>query len=192
MSTDTVYTIGREEAAKRLGVSSRTLDRWIRSGRLKHKSVGRNIYVHAGEFDILLKQHNVRYQRADTFAGQIDQTTGNTAHESTTASHTVDTREEVFRKLYEEAAAEVKAKQEKLEAASFRVGQLEAALKNSVPLIEHKQREEELRQKEELLARENSTLHTQISTERIKLWAVAGVAGVLALFTLVLTFIALR
>jgi hypothetical protein len=60
-------------------------------------------------------------------------------------------------------------KQEKLEAASFRVGQLEAQLKNSVPLLEHKQKEQELDS-------QNSQLKEKLIAVILKGWIFLGVA----------------
>lgn len=43
----------------------------------------------------------------------------------------------VYRKLFEESQQELKIKQERLEGANYRVGQLEAMLKEAIPLLEH-------------------------------------------------------
>ena len=77
--------------------------------------------------------------------------------------------ERVFRELYEETNKDLKQKQEKLEAASFRVGQLEAQLKNSVPLLEHKQ-------KEEVMVGETSRLKEKLITAILKGWVFLGIA----------------
>lgn len=184
MPDDNVYTIGRDEAAKRIGVSTRTLDRWIRSGKLRYKNVGRAVFVHAGDFDILLKSHGRAFAQAHT-AHHTEHTAPHDFSETTHVSATTN-NDSIFRKLYEEATQEIKAKQEKLEAAGFRVGQLETQLKNSVPLIEYKQKEEELRQKEEAARQENLELKNKLSVERIKVWALVGISCAIILTTIVL------
>ncbi len=140
------YSVSREDAADQLGVSTRTLDRWLRSGKLKYKTQGRAIFVHAGE----LGQLTVKKPK-----------TKSESHSNATAEPRAEritvqpsSEEKVFQKLYEEANTDLKAKQEKLEAASFRVGQLEAQVKASVPLLEYKQREDEL-QKETASLKDN-------------------------------------
>jgi hypothetical protein len=45
--------------------------------------------------------------------------------------------EGVYKKLFEEQQEELKTKQERLEGANYRVGQLEAMLKEAIPLLEH-------------------------------------------------------
>lgn len=46
-------------------------------------------------------------------------------------------QESVYKNLFEEAKEELKRKQELLEGANYRVGQLEAMLKDTVPLLDH-------------------------------------------------------
>jgi excisionase family DNA binding protein len=190
MADDNVYTIGRDEAAKRIGVSTRTLDRWIRSGKLRYKNSGRAVFVHAGDFDILLKAHGRAFGNGHT-NHQSNSQPDTEAHETThvTSSTNADS---IYRKLYEDTAEELKAKQEKLEAAGFRVGQLEAQLKNSVPLIEYKQKEDELRQKEEAANKENLALKNKLAVERIKIWALVGVCTAIVITTIVLGVLVAR
>ncbi|MCX6733543.1 MAG: helix-turn-helix domain-containing protein [Candidatus Peregrinibacteria bacterium] len=45
---------------------------------------------------------------------------------------------ETYKKMYEQLAAELKMRQEELEGAHYRIGQLEGQIKYSVPLPEHK------------------------------------------------------
>lgn len=201
MPADNVYTVGREDAAHELGVSTRTLDRWLRSGKLKHRVVNRSVYIHAGDVAKMLRQlgNNPRRetmyeapprsneQPAAGFSQHIDD-----VHTSETITTPDSRKEQIFKKLYEEVAADVKQKQEKLEAAHFRVGQLETQLKNSVPLLEHKQAQDEARQKLEEIERDNIRLTATLSAEKLKFWAITGVAGVLILVAIVLTFVVLR
>lgn len=181
MADDSVYTIGRDEAAARLSVSTRTLDRWLRGGKLKYKTVGRSVFIHAGDFDLFLKKSGKPFT-----GGQFEQS--NETHEAAHIGETTNNREgEVFRKLYEDTREELKTKQEKLEAASFRVGQLETQLKNSVPLLEYKQKEEDFQKKENEFKEEKTRLEQKIGSTKIKFWIALGAAGVLAvgLITLV-------
>ena len=73
-------------------------------------------------------------------------------------------------------------KQEKLEAASFRVGQLEAQLKNSVPLLEHKQKEQEL-------DAEKSRLKEKLVGSILKGWIFLGIAILVTIVAATLGFL---
>lgn len=68
---------------------------------------------------------------------------------------------EFYKKLYEELSAEVKVMQSKLQGANYRVGQLEAQLRYSIPLIEHKK-------KTVKLLREKNSLEDSLQIARLQ------------------------
>jgi len=170
-SKNNVYSISRDEAAEQLHVSTRTLDRWLKSGRLKSKADGRTVWVHAEELEKLAEKEQLKELRRGK---QKSARTTPRAVQSLT--NTRESEEMIYKKLFEEAATDIKAKQEKLEAAHFRVGQLEAQVQNSVPLLEYKQEKENL-------VRTSAELATELATERIKKWLFVGLSSLLALAT---------
>lgn len=168
-------SITRDEAAEKLGISIRTLDRYLKRGKLKFKlSPSRQVLIHAGELEKL--------------GGKIHaQPKTKTAPRKASEPETVEVateavEEKIFRELYEEASKDLKAKQEKLEAASFRVGQLEAQLKSSVPLLEFKQKESEMQS-------ENSKLKEKLVAAILKSWVFLGVAILATIVAAVLSFL---
>ncbi|MCF7836321.1 hypothetical protein K9N08_01645 [Candidatus Gracilibacteria bacterium] len=161
------YTTTREEAAELLGVSTRTLDRYAKGGKLRTKlSASRNILIH--EKDLVNLRKNLGPKKTTSSRPRPIPTREVEAMEAIEVA-TENVEEKVFRELYEETNKELRAKQEKLEAASFRVGQLEAQLKNSVPLLEHKQKEQEL-------DAEKSRLKEKLVGSILKSWVFLGVA----------------
>jgi excisionase family DNA binding protein len=46
-----VFTITREDASKMLGVSTRTVDRYIQSGKIRTKRDGKLIMLHRDDID---------------------------------------------------------------------------------------------------------------------------------------------
>jgi hypothetical protein len=157
------YTTSREDAAAALGVSTRTLDRWLRAGKLRSKTINRTVWVHTSDTDTAAQK-----------AGHKSSKRGASSSSQSAAEPTVTVEnhsaEKTFQQLYTETASELRAKQEKLEAASFRVGQLEAQLQNSVPLLEYKQKEETYQ------AEKNSLLQNIEGTKRQNLWLMVGLA----------------
>lgn len=47
------YTVDRYEAAKLLNCSTRTIDRYVHSGKLRSKRVGKKIYIHDEDIHII-------------------------------------------------------------------------------------------------------------------------------------------
>jgi DNA-binding transcriptional MerR regulator len=168
------YTINRDEVATKLGISTRTLDRYVKRGKIKNRVDGRNVFFDPKEvieFGKVLAEKSKKLANQKPKAAKINSESSATAEP---VNHVENRPEEkIYEKLYHEAAVELKGKQEKLEAASFRVGQLEAQLKNSVPLLEWKQ-------KEEVLQQENHTLRGNLNTEKLKARVFIGLAMGLA------------
>lgn len=161
------YTTTRETASELLSVSTRTLDRYLKTGKLRSKSIKRKVFVHSDD----LAKLSGRLRKKPKAKRR-------TVHADSAAEPAVTVEnapeEKVFRELYAEATTELKTKQEKLEAASFRVGQLETQLKNSVPLLEYKQKEDEL-------SGENKRLKEKLVTTVLKSWIFLGAAIIAAL-----------
>lgn len=140
----------RHLAAQKLKISLRTLDRYLKTNKLKFKLVGRHIFVLESDLQRLLK---LKAQQAQAKTQPAPKKVPKKAQFTTEASSAVFTQpaaeqhsqNSMLQELYTQALGDLKTKQEKLEAASFRVGQLESELKNSVPLLEFRQRENELR-----------------------------------------------
>ncbi|MFA5829334.1 MAG: hypothetical protein WC843_02460 [Candidatus Gracilibacteria bacterium] len=84
------------------------------------------VYSHDAENSptISQKRHNYR----------VDNRTRNVDISESTKS---EIEEQVYKRLFTELQQELKEKQERLEGANYRVGQLEARLKDSVPLLDY-------------------------------------------------------
>ncbi len=83
-------------------------------------------------------------------------------------------REKVFEELYDLSRREVREYHNKLEASSYRLGQLETQMKHSVPLLEFHEKEEILREQEGLIngkmKHQEESLHmmeTEVKAERL-------------------------
>lgn len=144
------YTIDRKGASEMIGVSLRTLDRYIRSGRLKARKIDGFIRLNENEVKSLRVGYVPRERKTDETIkvrthrslndferedADIRESIGQIIGEEATASRETET---VYEVLYKETKDELKEYQQKFEMANYRVGQLEAQLENSVPLLEHK------------------------------------------------------
>ncbi len=176
-----LYSVTREDAAAQLGISLRTLDRYLKRGKLRSQlSASRQVLVHEKDLAKIesapppakkaksekkkLKKENMPKEDATPEAIEV-------------TAESVE--EKIFRELYDVASKDLRMKQEKLEAASFRVGQLEAQLKSSVPLLEFKE-------KEEVMLGENSRLKEKLIAAILKSWVFLGLAAIAAIVAVVL------
>lgn len=143
--------VDRKSASRLLKVSIRTVDRYIRAKKLSIENHDGRIWLNKSE---VLKLRNAKESRhpVDTVDSEmsIDKTVSTPVDMSIDSVDMVSTRHDkekpegrditgdaVYRKLFEEAQAELKEKRDRLEGANYRVGHLEALLKDAIPLPDH-------------------------------------------------------
>lgn len=143
------YNIDRKAAGRLLKVSVRTVDRYIKKKVLVAQNIGGRIWLNKEEV-LNLTQLTPPAPTSDT---SVDMSTPvmtiDTPHDterqtsqilSTPQVEQIEKTSEasqLFKKLYEDSKDELREKAERLEIANYRVGQLEAQLKNSIPLLEY-------------------------------------------------------
>jgi len=175
------FTLSRKQAADLLDVSTRTIDRYIRTKKLNARKKGGSILLSEEELNNLkvatfqnmhgaspdvpgrahrhvdstaARENQEMRQIFDAETGEIEEQLEKpipTETASTTAIVHKSEREKVFEELYDLSRREVREYNNKLEAANYRLGQLETQMKHSVPLLEFHEKEELLREQEGLI-----------------------------------------
>ncbi len=161
MSTSkNVYSIDRNLAAESLKVSLRTLNRYITTGVLRAKREGRRILLCEDEILKLQKkkQQFLENAKIDRFLIR----SGRQGDLPVRNDKAVPSTEKIFQKLYCDLLLDMKEQQKRLEGANYRVGQLEAQLKNTVPLLEHHAASLKLKEKEAELLKEKEKLAQEL------------------------------
>ncbi|MFT7184324.1 MAG: excisionase family DNA binding protein [Oceanicoccus sp.] len=165
LATTNKFTVTRKQASTLLDVSARTIDRYIRAKKLSARKKGGAILLNEEELQNLKvsKFQNMHgaspsvegraHRHIDSAQTVIDGTTG--AVEETPAPATskaivkkTDAREEVFEELYGLSRREIREYHNKLEAANYRLGQIETQMKHSVPLLDFQAKSDQLRENE--------------------------------------------
>jgi len=137
MQAEKTFTISREEAAKVMKVSTRTLDRYIKGRKLSNKNIAGRIFLNIDEVNDFSKKkrthRNIKYKQP-----QIKRAMDSRPMQSMPPMPDVFIESDrIYRSLYEEVQRDLKSFQQRLEGANYRVGQLEAQLEASVPVVEH-------------------------------------------------------
>jgi hypothetical protein len=144
------YTTTRESAAELLEISTRTLDRYVKSGRIRAKRKGKVLYL-SDEDITTIKNGEPELVRPTDRAR-----TARSAHSEAQTHATEDTPDIVifdepresgftrkrvsadYRDLYEEVMRKMSEKDRIIQDLSYRAGHAESELKNSVSMIEYK------------------------------------------------------
>jgi len=166
---DNVDKIDRKKASKIMNLSIRTVDRYIKQGKLSSRYENGRIWLKGAEVEVLCQQgkarvvvnkkSNSKSQKITSKTSGIQVMPGETGGRvsvgrqgdptevdrvdnvdrvdtMSTLLSTLQKHYENYKNLYEELQLEVRAQQKRLEAANYRVGQLEARLESSVPILE--------------------------------------------------------
>ncbi|MBN2306862.1 helix-turn-helix domain-containing protein [Candidatus Peregrinibacteria bacterium] len=187
--------VDREEASEILKVSTRTVDRYVRKFRFKTRKDGRRVLIKRMDVDKIIEMHIGQFvdikstilDPSDAEPEPVAKTSGFEVKDIRVASvKKPDNEEGVFKTLYTEAKNELKEKQERLDAATYRVGQLEAQVKTMVPLLDYTRKEKELKeaktaieQKELEKLQEVRRMEHKLKTERMAKYIYLSLVGLL-------------
>lgn len=195
----TLY-VDRIEASKILKVSTRTVDRYMRKYRFKTRKDGRRVLIKRIDVDRIIKEHigrlvDINDDNLDNIlngegAPKTPDKVSNLAVKDIKVKKiksTIESAEEqIYKELYSETKNELKEKQDRLEAATYRVGQLEAQVKNMVPMLDFNKKERELKEanhavehKTKLHESKIQKMEAKLRAERIAKWMYLALVGLL-------------
>jgi excisionase family DNA binding protein len=187
--------VDREEASEILKVSTRTVDRYIRKFRFKTRKDGRRVLIKRIDVDKIIEKHIGQFVDIGSSAVEgiekeekaIKKAPGFEVKDIKVESvRKSEKEEEVYKSLYVEAKNELKEKQERLDAATYRVGQLESQVKTMVPMLDYTRKEKELKearstieQKELEKLQEVRRMEHKLKTERMAKYIYLSLVGLL-------------
>lgn len=134
-----MYTITRAEAAEKLAMSTRSIDRYIKAGKLRSKKEWKIIYIHAWDIENILgvwedkKPEVIIPKEKPSYTAQVNQ------EPQTQSTSIMDAQSRAtLEKIYLDLRSEIKTKDQALQDLSIKLGQAQEIAKNSVSLIEFK------------------------------------------------------
>ncbi len=156
------YNLSREAAGRLLKVSIRTLDRYVRAKKMSTQVVDGRIWLNKEEVETfnvdknrVIKVDTVNMSTSkmsiDNSVDKVDniEVLEQESVDSVSTRHSRNDKNETYKNLYSELKEDLKEKQDRLEIANYRVGQLEAQVKNSVPLLEYHREKYETKKAED-------------------------------------------
>lgn len=177
--------IDRDEASQILKVSTRTIDRYLRKFKFKTRKDGRRVLIRRIDIDKIIQDQIGHYVDTKKTTA-IVKVKNIKVEEIKKKDNPIKAEERIYKELYSEVKKDNKEKQERLEAATYRVGQLEAQIKNTVPLLDFTRKEKELKESQIVLEQKalESTLaiekmEKKLKAERIAKWMYVSLVGLL-------------
>ena len=136
---ESTYSADREKAAMLLGVSTRSIDRYIKSNKIRSRKLGKKLYLHDEDIERLRaggiqEDFVIMTGDSDSYTDAQDEAVV-TLH--STPKHTM--RDMVnYRDLYDQANEKITVKDKMIQELSYRLGQSETELKNTISISEYK------------------------------------------------------
>ena len=191
----TMY-IDRIEASKILKVSTRTVDRYMRKHKFKTRKDGRRVLIKKVDIDKIIKENigrliDIKEDNLNEILNE-NKTTDLTVKDikikkiKKESSEKQSVEQAIYKELYTEVKKDLTKKQDRLEAATYRVGQLESQVKNMVPMLDYNKKDKALqeaygamdqraKQGEEIIQK----MEIKLRSERIAKWIYLSLVGTL-------------
>lgn len=167
------YTITREKAAIELGVSTRTIDRYVKSGKLSYKKVANKVLL-AKEEIMKLKQE---------FSALHSEVTSELIHEATPTSQpittnpvavradldqAIDEKIEKFFLIFKEKDKMIEEKNKIIFVLQQRIGELETKIQSMIALPDYNREKQATLLEKQKLEEKIEKLKDSIKTEKMK------------------------
>lgn len=172
---DSLYNISREAAAQYLGVSTRTIDRYVKSGKLSYKKVANKVILMKEEVDQLKTEFGMLRQDAE-YTEVISPTSNTIAPKNTSpapsrggAGHeAINERLDQFFGLITEKDKVLEEKNKVIFVLQQKLGELEGRMKSMVALPDHTEEKQKLMVEKERLESKLKEVYQGYKGERNK------------------------
>jgi excisionase family DNA binding protein len=188
-----MYTITREAAAQSLGISTRTIDRYIRNGKLSYKKVANKVLLEKEEVRALQNDFAALHQEFDSevISSSSMETRSSTplAASNPQLEAIIDQKIEKFFLVFKEKDKMMEEKNKIIFVLQQRIGELESELKHMIALPDYtKEKQEAILEKQKLEEKITQLKHS-IKNEKSKNLIFIGLSFV---FLVVALFIFLK
>ena len=184
------YWITRESAAKLLGISTRTIDRYIKSWKLSYKKVANKVLLAKEEIASLQEDYGALHQEISTeVVKQTELTTPKTVSSvSPSLEKAVEEKIDKFMLIFNEKDKILEEKNKVIFMLQQRVGELEAKLKTMVALPDYTKEKQEAILEKQKVEEKIAELKWTVKREKSKsVWFLA----VAVIFILILIYFAI-
>jgi hypothetical protein len=182
--TDLIYNMSREEASTLLGISTRTIDRYIKNGKMTYKKVANKVVLSQAEITRL------RHEFSELRRNDAQEIMGNTSildplhHQSNrelTSTETLDEKINQFFFIFQEKEKQLEEKNKMIYALHQRIGELDAKVKQMVALPDYTAEKEQYHTQKIELEHKIKSLHKELKYEYVKNAIFTGVFVIVAM-----------
>lgn len=165
------YTLTRDHAAEMLGVSTRTIDRYVKSGRLSYKKIANKVLLNNEEMLVLKQDYDMLNQNPDTQPEIVREAkTGPIVDRKSVGEldMMIDEKIDRFFMVFKEKEKIIEDKNKIIFMLQQRVGELESKIQSMIALPDYNaEKQKALIEKKKLEARIDD-LQKNLGVEKTK------------------------
>ncbi|HMT01369.1 MAG TPA: helix-turn-helix domain-containing protein [Candidatus Absconditabacterales bacterium] len=179
------YTITRENASELLGISTRTIDRYIKSGRLTYKKIANKVLLSKVEVQSLHIEFGALRQEtapSELMSGDFESQENLPAIPSASA---LDKKLDKFFDLLTDKDKQVEEKNRLVFMLQQRIGELESKIQHMIALPDYNQEKQNTLIEKEKLEQKIQELQIGVKTEKIKGMVYVGIILIIVIILIV-------
>jgi len=185
--TTLTYNLTRQQAADRLGISTRTIDRYVKDGRLSYKKVANKVILATEEITTLNDDFSLLHQHdtaVDSMREMPPATTQGLQLQKLAPSDYAPVRE--FADILQKKDVALEEKNQLIYVLQRRIGELETKMQHMIALPDHSAQTQLIQEQLATLTVEKQTLVEEVKKE--KLWNAVYIGLVMIAAVMIIFF----
>lgn len=161
------YTITRNQAASLLGVSTRTIDRYVKSGKLSYKKIANKVILNEEELKVLQNEFSSLRQEISSeliWDGQSKSISVKPVSDMTTFDEKLDK----FYLIFQEKDKQLDEKNKIIFMLQQRIGELEAKIQTMIALPDYNKEKQQAIEEKKLLEEKLVKLTNKVREQESK------------------------
>ena len=171
------YTVTRNQAASLLGVSTRTIDRYVKSWKLSYKKVANKVILNEEELRIL--QNEFSSLRQEVSNELIWDKTSSLSVKPVSDLSTLDEKLDKFYLIFQEKDKQIDEKNKIIFMLQQRIGELEAKIQTMVALPDYNKEKQQAIEEKRILEEKLAKLRWKVKEQETKTYIVLVFAVIL-------------
>lgn len=188
--TTLTFNMTREQVAEYLGVSTRTIDRYVKRWKLSYKKIANKVLLAKEEVDLLQDDFDLLRQEGVAIEGNrervVTERSVTTSHSGARSEHVGSVKE--FVDVLEKKDKSIEEKNQMIFLLQRKIGEMEAQMKHMIALPDHTSEKEDMFKSMQQLEMQKLSLEDQIRKERMMNIIFIGLAllavAILVFFTI--------
>ena len=165
------YTVTRNQAASMLWVSTRTIERYVKSCRLSYKKIANKVILNEEELRILQNEFSsIRQEISTELIGEKDNSTMSVRPVNDMA--TIDEKLDKFYLIFQEKDKQIDEKNKIIFMLQQRIGELEAKIQTMVALPDYNKEKQQAIEEKRVLEEKLAKLKNKVREQETKTYVV--------------------